>query len=165
MHIRHLALIAALAACGAYAAEHHHQHQHGVGLLDVEVENAEIEIELDVPMDSAVGFEHLPRNTSEKAALAKAEAVLRDAAALFKPTPAAGCTLVSAKVELPDGDDKHEDIEGEYVFRCADPAALKGVETTLFKHFKQLYRLEAEYSGPMGRGTARITPKQPALTW
>ena len=166
MHIRRLALVASLAiACSAYAAEHHHQHKHGVGLLEVEVENSEVEIELELPLESAVGFEHLPRNAPEKAALAGAEAVRRDAASLFRPTPEAGCTVVSAKVELPDGDDKHEDIEGEYVFRCANPAALKSIETTLFKHFKRLYRLEAERKGSAGRGSARLTPKQPVLAW
>ena len=61
--------------------------------------------------------------------------------------------------------DAHADIDARYVFHCANPAALKGIETTLFKHFKRLYRLEVQRVGPVGQGAARLTPKQPVLNW
>jgi hypothetical protein len=39
------------------------------------------------------------------------------------------------------------------------------VETTLFKSFKRLYRVEARRVGPVGQGAARLTPKNPVLSW
>jgi hypothetical protein len=63
------------------------------------------------------------------------------------------------------GADDHGDIDASYVYRCAKPAALKSIETGLFKHFKRLYRLEARRVGPAGQGAARLTPKNPAITW
>jgi hypothetical protein len=42
----------------------------------------------------------------------------------------------------------HADIDANYVFRCANPAALKGIETTHLQSFKRLYRLEAQRAAP-----------------
>jgi hypothetical protein len=128
-----------------------HKHVHGEGRLDVTIEGNRISLALELPLD---------------------------AAALYVPTPAANRTLQSKTAQVPftGGDDKHghhahegethhADIEATHVFTCANPAALKGIETTLFKSFKRLYRLEVRRSGPTGQGAARLTPKRPLLGW
>jgi hypothetical protein len=155
-----------------------HKHVHGEGGLDIAIEDNRISLVLELPLDAAVGFEHAPKNDKEKAALAASSKTLNDVATLFVPTPAANCSVQSAQVQVPftGGDDKHghhahegeshhADIEANYVFRCANPAALKGIETTIFKHFKRLYRLEVQRTGPTGQGAARLTPKKPVLNW
>lgn len=164
-----LTLLAALTvAANARAAT---GHSHGVGALEVSIENAQIAIDLELPLDSMTGFEHAPKNDKEKAALAEAERRLKDAAATFIPTPEAGCTVTSVKVSVPYADGKtasggeHADIDASYVFRCANPAALKGIETRLFKHFTRLYRIEARRIGPEGQGATRLSAKQPTLSW
>ncbi len=143
-------------------------HVHGEGSLEVVIDKDKLSLRLELPLDVAVGFERAPRNDKEKAALAAAQQVLSDPA-LFAPTPAAGCKAEPARVEMPMFDGKkpaeHADIEATHAFRCATPAALKSVETTIFKRFKQLYRLEARRAGPSGQGAARLTPKNPVLAW
>ncbi|MDO9600880.1 MAG: DUF2796 domain-containing protein [Rhodocyclaceae bacterium] len=144
----------------------HAQHKHGEGRLDVSIDKDLITLNLELPLDAAVGFERAPKNDREKAALAATGQTLNDAAALFVPSPAANCAAQSVKVEMPQfSGNAHADIDASYVFRCANPAALKGIETTLFKHFKRLYRLEVQRVGPTGQGAARLTPKQPVLNW
>ncbi len=118
-----------------------------------------------------------PKSNKENAALATADKVLKDAVTLFVPTPAAGCTLQSAEVRVPftggmdrhdhahEGATHHADIDASYVFHCANAAALKGIETTIFKSFKRLYRLEVQRAGPSGQGAVRLTPNQPILNW
>lgn len=144
-------------------------HVHGEGKLDVAIDKDQITLNLELPLDVAVGFERAPKNDKEKAALAAADKTLKDVAALFVPSPAAQCTVISADVKVPDlgGSDKHDhaDIDANYVFRCANPAALNGIETTLFKSFKRLYRLETQRSGPSGQGALRLTPNKPVLSW
>lgn len=155
-----------LAAVLAFPVMAQHKHVHGEGRLDVAIEGERLMLDLQLPMDAAVGFERPPRNDSEKAALANAEKRLHDAATLWRPTPAAACTPEAASVEMPRlAGEGHVDITARYVFRCATPAALKGVETTLFVHFKRLYRLETQRVGPTGQGAQRLTPKRPALSW
>ncbi len=143
-------------------------HVHGEGSLEVVIDKDNLSLRLELPLDVAVGFERAPRNDKEKAALAAAQQALSDPA-LFAPTPAAGCKPEPARVEMPAFDGRkppeHADIEATHDFRCATPSALKSVETTIFKHFKQLYRLEARRAGPGGQGAARLTPKNPVLAW
>lgn len=172
---KNLLFIALLAVLPAFAQ---HKHVHGEGQLAVVIDKDTLTLDLTLPLDAAVGFERPPKNDKEKAALAAADKTLKEAATLWQPTPAANCALQTATVRTPftggaddharhahAGETHHADIEANYVFRCANPAALKGVDTTLFKHFKRLYRLEAQRSGPAGQGKARLTPKQPALLW
>lgn len=176
--MRQPALLAAVLLLALPVAHAQHKHVHGEGRLDAVIDKETITLSLELPLDAAVGSERPPKNAKEKAALAAADKALKDAAALFVPTPAARCTLQSAQVQVPftGGDDRHgehahegeahhADIEAGYVFRCAEPAALKGIETALFKHFKRLYRLETQRSGPAGQGAQRLTPKSPVLTW
>ena len=164
MHPIHL-----LALLAAFALPAHAQHAHGEGRLDVVIDKDSLAINLELPLDAAVGFERAPRNEREKAALAAAERTLGDAA-LFVPTPAANCKAQAPKVVMPAfgakaSNDDHGDIDASYVYRCANPTALKSIETGIFKNFKRLYRLESQRAGPAGQGAARLTPKNPAITW
>jgi hypothetical protein len=145
-------------------------HNHGVGKLDVSVDGEQLTLELELPLDSAVGFERAPKNDKERAALADAERLLKDAATLFAPTPAAACAIATVTVGMPhtgkaSEGDGHADIDARYVFRCATPALLKSVETSLFKHFKRLYRIEARRAMPAGQGAARLSAKQAVIAW
>ncbi len=142
-------------------------HVHGEGSLDVTVDKGRLVIGLELPLDVAVGFERAPRNDMERAALAEVRQVLADSA-MFVPSPAAGCKAEPARVVMPGFDGKqgdHADIDASYEFRCANPAALKSIETTIFKSFKRLYRLEVQRAGPGGQGASRLTPKNPVLGW
>jgi hypothetical protein len=152
-------------------------HVHGEGRLDVAIDKEQITLNLELPLDAAVGFERAPKNDKEKAALAATEKMLKDAAALFVPTAAANCTAVSTDIKVPnlggdgkhdhahEGEEHHADIDASYVFRCANPAALKGIETTIFKSFQRLYRLEVQRAGPSGQGAMRLTSNKPILSW
>lgn len=162
---RHHLLAAAL--CLALPLAHAGKgHVHGVGRLDIAIDKNSVTLDLELPLDAAVGFERAPQNDKEKAALAAVEKTLKDAGTLFLPNPAATCTLQSVQVALPQfGDGEHADIDASYRFRCANPAALKSIETTLFNSFRRLYRLETQRAGPAGQGAARLTPKNPLLVW
>ncbi len=163
---KHLLLIATL-ACLAHLSHAAKPHVHGAGSLDVFIDQGEISITLTLPLDAATGFERAPRNEKEKAALAAAARVLDDTP--FQPTPAAQCSLKQKTVGMPAfAAGEHADIEAAYLFVCAKPEALKGIETTLFKYFKRLYRIEVQRVGPVGRhgqGALRLTPRQAAISW
>jgi hypothetical protein len=163
----HAQIILAAAALLALPLAHaQHRHTHGEGRLAVAIDKEIVTLNLALPLDAAVGFERAPKNDKEKAALAATEKTLNAAAALWLPTPAASCAVQSVAVDMPKFDgSEHADIDANYAFRCANPAALKSIETTLFKSFKRLYRLEAQYAGPAGQGAQRLTPKKPVLSW
>jgi hypothetical protein len=153
------------------------KHEHGVGQMDIVVEGDVLEIELELPLDTLVGFERAPKNDKQKAALAAALETLRKVAVSPALTSGPGCTLEKVEVDDPFGEpadkgDKHdhEDVDVDYRFRCAAPNALVGIDTTIFKSFPRLYRLEVQRVGPKkagvaAQGGARLTPKKPELRW
>ena len=141
------------------------KHVHGEGRLDAVVDKGNLSLNLELPLDVAVGFERKPKNGQEKAIFEAAEKILQDAGVLWMINPSAGCQLVSVQVGLPKFDGGHADIDASYTYRCANPTDLKTIETSLFKSFKRLYRLELRHVGPKGQGAIRLTPKNPELRW
>jgi hypothetical protein len=157
-----LLIAASLLSISAFA---HKAHTHGEGRLDAVIDKGALTLTLELPLDVLVGFERAPKNDKEKTALAQAETALKEAAKLFTLTPAANCAAQAIHVAMPAFDNDHLDVIASYEFRCANPAELKSVETTLFKQFKRLYRLEVQRIGPVGQGAQRLTPKNPVLGW
>ena len=159
-------LLCVVALAAALPAQAQHRHVHGEGQLSVAIEQQTVTLDLELPLDVLVGFERAPKNAQQKAALLAAEKTLKNADGLWKLAPAAKCTLQSSAVEMPDfSGGEHADIDANYRFKCAAPEALTVIETTLFKEFKRLYRLEAQYVGPKGQGAQRLSPKRPHLRW
>lgn len=168
MRLKHLAsgivLAVPLLALAAPA------HVHGVAHMDLAVDGNTLSVSLEMPLDSAIGFEYLPKTDQQKAAMAEATETLKKAAELFTPTAAAECTVESVEVEnpFPDGKakaDGHADFDADYVFHCAKPAALKGLETNLFKRVSRLHRIEVQRATAGGQGAATMSAKQPRISW
>jgi len=145
-------------------------HVHGVAKIDLAVDGNKLTVALEMPLDNTVGFEHLPKTGTQKAALAESLKVLKNAADLFVPSAAAQCTVESVAVgdPFPGGQakaDGHADVDADYVFRCAQPAALKGLETKLFKRFGRLHRIDVQRATASGQGASTMTPEQPSMRW
>lgn len=143
-------------------------HEHGVARLDLGVEATRVVLMLDTPLDNLLGFEHAPRNDTERQKAEAALARLRDAATLFRIDPAAGCTL--AKVDLVStalglgkadaaGKDGHGDLEGQFEFRCTAGAKANFVEVRLFEAFAGFKRLDLQVATP--RGQMKATLRRP----
>ena len=145
-------------------------HVHGVAEMDLAADGNKLTLSMEMPLDNLVGFEHLPKTDKQKAALAEAIKSLKNAADLFVPTAAAGCKAEAVDVgdPFPGGKakaDGHADVDADYVFRCAQPAALKGLETKLFKRFGRLHRINVQRATAAGQGAATLTPEQPEMRW
>lgn len=103
-----LGLLAGVLAAPVLASEREHgAHEHGVGQLNVAVEGAEVEIELIAPGADIVGFEHEAETEADKAAVAKAAALLADGPAIFVFPDGAACALEEAEVESAMLEDEH----------------------------------------------------------
>lgn len=145
-------------------------HVHGVVRMDLAIDGHKLSISIEMPLDNLLGFEHRPRTDTQKAALAESLAALKNAADLFAPSAAAQCTVESVEVgdPFPGGKAKaggHADVDAEYVFRCAQPAALKGLETTLFKRFGRLHRIDVQRASAGGQGASTMSAEQPRINW
>lgn len=144
----------------------HAPHQHGVAHLTVALEAKTLVIELTSPADNVVGFEHAPRKTGEKAAVAAGTAALRRPA-LFVPNADAGCSTGKAHAENPfaSGDSRsHRDFDARHSYSCRQPEKLLLIDASaLFKAFPRLKTLKADYALPGAQGSVELSPTNPRL--
>ncbi|MDR2142066.1 MAG: DUF2796 domain-containing protein [Deltaproteobacteria bacterium] len=60
---------------------------------------------------------------------------------------------------------EHGDIEASYLFECAKPEALKGVDVRLFEKYPTLTRLDVQISLEAGQKAATLDPKNTQAQW
>jgi len=163
--------IAAAAASGAFA-HGPGAHVHGIAKLDVAIDGETLTLGLESPLDNLLGFEHMPRTDKQKAEVRAMAEALNKPAALFVATPAAQCASTSVKLESPvleptkkDAGDGHADLDGEFVFRCAHPEALRDIEVRMFAAFPHLRQVDVQVAAPRGQAAAQLTAKQPRISW
>lgn len=147
-------------------------HVHGIAKLRVAVDGNILTLGFESPLDNLLGFEHMPRNDKQKAAVHALAVCLNKPETLFLPTIAAHCAPVSAKLESPvlapekkTGDDGHADLDADFVFKCAQPGELRGMEVKLFDAFPSLRRLDVQVAGARGQAGVRLTPAQRQVSW
>lgn len=156
----------------SYSAE---AHVHGAATLQIAVDGSSLSLNLSSPLDSLLGFEHLPRTDKQKTAVREMESKLRKADRLFFPTAAAGCKLKSVNLESlvlegqqahhDEEGEEHADMDGEFVFQCAKPAELKGLDVKLFAAFPGLHQLKTEVATQRGQTAATLTPSNHQIKW
>lgn len=177
MQLNPMLLAALLVAAPALAGQDHahHAHVHGIAKLEVAVDGGNLSLHLESPMEGVLGFEHAPRNDKERAAVAEMRNKLADAGKLFAPTTAARCTLKSVQVEAPTLDAKpaasrntaseHADLDADFLFVCAQPARLTGLDVRLFQAFPKMRRVEAQVVTAKGQKATRLSSKMRFLSW
>jgi hypothetical protein len=164
-------LAALLVTTPALAADRpgaqHRAHQHGAARLQVSLEGPTLQVALDTPADNILGFEHAPRTEAQRSAVTRAEQQLKQTTELFATPPAAECRADPARVEikLPPAGSKetHSEIEAEWRWACANPAALDHVDVGLFKAFPRLKQLRAQVVSGRGQATAVLGPRATRL--
>jgi hypothetical protein len=60
---------------------------------------------------------------------------------------------------------EHAELEAAWIFRCAVPQALQGLDVRLFHVFPGLRRLDAAIVGPKGQSSVKLTPASTRLKW
>ncbi|KJV34803.1 hypothetical protein VI08_09470 [Luteibacter yeojuensis] len=128
-------LLAALPFVAGAEERHLGPHVHGQASVNVSVQDPAVDVEISLPGHDAVGFEHPPRSSQERAAVERATATLQGASWLV-PAPGASCTLASAKV-TPHGfggaaePGGHADFDAEYRYTCKKVNALTHLDVRL----------------------------------
>lgn len=160
-----------LVLTGSARAHEHHAHVHGVAKLDVAVEGNRLEMHLDSPLEALLGFEHVPRDARERAAVAAMRRSLEQGGKAFAPTAAAQCRLAKVALNAPVLDEKaghadeHGDLDADFHFSCAAPGKLTGLAVHLFDAFPRLKRIDARVVSEKGQSAVRLTGKMRFLSW
>jgi hypothetical protein len=156
------ALLLAGAPVATALAQAGHAHVHGVARLDVAVDGGRVELRLTAAMQDLVGFERAPRDAEDEARLQAARKAVLDHARLWRFNAAARCIAEGPVLEVPgtasmevhdhhDHDHEHHGDGGEhadwsvrYRFQCAQPSALKAIDSGAFDVFPALETVEVQ---------------------
>ena len=148
-------------------------HQHGVARLEVAVDGPVLSFFLDCPLDNLLGFEHYPRNESERAAVRALGDRLRAAQTVFATPPAARCAPTSVRLKSPVFESKppaasaggHADLEAEFVFHCEAPEHLRSVDVRLFAGFPNMRRIDVQLAARAGQVGTKLDAASETLRW
>lgn len=157
-------------------------HVHGVATLQIAVDEKTMTLDFSGPLDNLLGFEHVPRDARQKAAVKKMADNLNKADEFFIPTAEAQCVLQSVKLDSlvlepkasQDNKEKaqqheeergHADIGGEFVFACKQIGKLHGLEVKLFDAYPNLHQLKVEVATLKKQSSARLTAEQRHASW
>ena len=176
----------------AYA---HEAHEHGAAKLNVAVDGEQVSIGLESPLANLLPFEHVPATPGQRRQVREMARRMHQAETLFHLTPSAECrlekvTLASERFDAalldpnippeaaraggskePGGkgkkpaEEKHGDLDAEFVFVCAKPENLYSVEILLFSAWPRLQKMEAQAVTPKGQRAASLTCKKNVLSW
>lgn len=140
-------------------------HQHGVAGAEIAVDAGSLIVSLEVPLDDLVGFERAPRTDAERQRVAQALVTLRDAAAVIRPDPAAGCSAGAAEIVSPvlglgaaaqAPSDGHADLQASWTLACRPGARPAWVELRFFEAFPRLQRIDVQSVTPTGQHKATL---------
>lgn len=140
----------------------HKAHQHGAAQLEVTLDGGVLQITLEGPAENFLGFEHAARTDAQKKTVARVEQQLKQPAQLFTPVAAAGCQAEPPRVEIKlpasGSTETHSEIEAEWRWQCAQPAALVHLDVGLFKAFPRLKELHVQIVTARGQKAAVLKP-------
>jgi len=154
--------------CSAQAADKHAAHSHGAGNLELVVQGSSVKASFEIPMESLLGFEHLPRTPAQKKAMADLQTATAQANYFITLPAAADCQPKSLQVDadmFKGKKSEHSDLDAELEFSCAQPSALKQLEIPLFKKHPRLSSLKVDMVTPKGQSSVTLKAKDAVLRW
>jgi hypothetical protein len=157
-----------MAAPLAFAKDKHTHaaHSHGAGTLELSVQAGKVSGSFEIPMESLLGHEHLPRTEAQKKAMAQLQSGLNSADYLVLLPASAQCKSLSlqASSSMFEGKkSKHSDLDVDFAFGCAQPAALTEIRIALFAKHARLKTLKVNMVGPKGQKSVTLSAKNPVL--
>ena len=150
------------------AADKHAAHSHGVGNLELVVQGSSVKASFEIPMESLLGFEHLPRTPAQKKAMADLQTATAQASYFITLPAAADCQPKSLQVNadmFKAQKSEHSDLDVALEFSCAQPSALKQLDIPLFKKHPRLSSLKVDMVSPKGQASVTLKAKDPVLRW
>jgi hypothetical protein len=162
-------LTLASAADKSAPSDHAHAaHSHGLGQLELVVQGGTVKASFEIPMESLLGFEHLPRTPEQKKAMADLQTATAQASYFITLPAAADCQPKSLQVNadmFKGQKSEHSDLDAELEFSCSQPSALKQMEIPLFKKHSRLSALKVDMVSPKGQASVTLKAKDPVLRW
>ena len=163
-----------MASCTAFAEakkeqSHEHQaHSHGNGTLELVIDGNTVKGKFEIPMESLLGFENLPKNTAQKKAVADLQTATASADNFVKLPAATACTQVAVTAEsdmFKGKKSEHSDLDYSFEFLCKNPFELKSIEFLVMSKSAKFKKLKVDMVTPKGQKSTTVQAKNPVLNF
>lgn len=148
---------------------HEHQaHSHGYGNLELVIDGNNVKGKFEIPMDSLLGFENLPKNAVQKKAVTDLQIATALADNFVKLSAAAVCTQVAVTAEsdmFKGKKSEHSDLDYSFEFVCKNPSELKSIEFVVMSKNTKFKKLKVDMVTPKGQKSTTVEAKNPVLNF
>jgi hypothetical protein len=161
-------MLLGLLTVSSHAEEKHAAHAHGLGTAEIAIDGKTVKVAFEIPMESLLGHEYLPRSAAEKKAMADLQAAVTKASYFVSLPATAECkdkSITAESAMFAGKKSEHSDLDVEFEFECAKPEALTLIEFPLFAKHPRLASLKVDMVGPKGQKSLTVKAKDPVLRW
>ena len=167
----------------AQVARQKDSHEHGAAKLMMAMEGKKLQVEFEVPSESLIGFEHLPKSQSNRKNFNEAIKKLSDPSKLFSMPNKAECLLVGTNVsqslfsneedhghdeskkEEEHGHDEseksgiHSEFKSNYYWNCQHLDEIDSIGTELMSFFPRIEEIRVNWISNYGQGSLELESK------
>ena len=167
----------------AQVARQKDSHEHGAAKLMMAMEGKKLQVEFEVPSESLIGFEHLPKSQSNRKNFNEAIKNLSDPSKLFSMPNKAECLLVGTNVsqslfsnEVDHGHDEskkeeehghdesekseiHSEFKSNYYWNCQHLDEIDSIGTELMSFFPRIEEIRVNWISNYGQGSLELESK------
>jgi hypothetical protein len=163
-----LVLVVSTAWAQSKPHAHHKAHAHGQGELELAIEKGRIQGTLRVPMESLLGFEHVPKTDAQRAQVAALRKLLENPSNIVAPPANAVCQVTESVAEsaLFSGIVKggHSELAYTFGWDCAKPDQLTSLGLPVFASHNRLKQLEVSLVVNGQQSAVRRNPKSTTIS-
>ena len=147
-------------------------HEHGAAIIKMVMEEERLQVEFEVPSESLIGFEHLPKSQSNRKNFNEAIKNLSDPSKLFSMPNKAECLLVGTNVsqslfsiEEDHGHDEsekseiHSEFKSNYYWNCQHLDEIDSIGTELMSFFPRIEEIRVNWISNNGQGSLELESK------
>ena len=156
----------------AQVARQKDSHEHGAAKLMMVMEGEKLQVEFEVPSESLIGFEHLPKSQSNRKNFNEAIKNLSDPSKLFSMPNKAECLLVGTNVtqslfpnQEEHGHDEsekseiHSEFKSNYYWNCQHLDEIDSIGTQLMSFFPRIEEIRVNWISNNGQGSLELESK------
>jgi hypothetical protein len=130
------------------------------------IDGSTVKGKFEIPMESLLGFENLPKNAEQKKAMADLQTATASAENFVKLPVAAACSQVAITAEsdmFKGKKSEHSDLDYSFEFLCKTPAELRTIEFVVMSKNAKFKSLKVDMVTPKGQKSITVEAKNPML--
>lgn len=163
-----------MASCTAFAeakkeqTHEHRAHSHENGILELAIDGNSVKGKFELPMESLLGFENLPKNASQKKTMAALQEATQTIENFIQLPASAGCVSksISAASDMFLGKKSdHSDLDLSFVWECKKISEIKQIDLVIFKNYRKLKSMKVDLVTPQLQQSFQVKSIKPIINF